>query len=274
MTALVTRILSALVLAPVALGAVYLGGSVYLAVLALAGILMAHELVRLVHAGCVKPQMFLHALVVVLAIFGPALTALGPTAAVAGAIWLASIALTRRSGRGNPWAALTIPYLFVPLISLVVLRLDQSWGLAAVLFVLAVTWATDIAAYFSGRLIGGPKLSPTYSPNKTWAGLAGGVCAAAATGVVAAALIGGTSGVMLGVLGGIFAIVAQLGDIAESAMKRFFRVKDSGTLIPGHGGILDRVDGLVAVATMACAVGAAHAGAIVEAASGLLNWRF
>jgi phosphatidate cytidylyltransferase len=133
------------------------------------------------------------------------------------------------------------------------LILFRKFGLAAALLPIVATVATDVGAYFTGRLIGGPKIAPSVSPSKTWSGLIGGMIAAG-VGVAAVMAVGfdsglwSTSGIVLGVmLGGAFAIVAQAGDFGESFMKRRAGVKDSGTLIPGHGGILDRIDGLLAV---------------------------
>ena len=115
-----------------------------------------------------------------------------------------------------------------------------------VFWLLAVVWATDIGAYFAGRGIGGPKLAPSISPNKTWAGLIGGALSAGLVGTLAAGLT--DSDATLLVVGGmILAVVAQGGDLLESWCKRHFGVKDSSHIIPGHGGILDRVDGLLAV---------------------------
>ena len=124
-------------------------------------------------------------------------------------------------------------------------------GWAAVLFILVVVWATDIAAYFAGRGIGGPKLWPRVSPKKTWSGALGGTAAALVAGglVVALSGIGGfVTGAALAVP---LSIAAQAGDLFESAVKRKFGVKDSGTIIPGHGGVLDRVDGLFGAAALA-----------------------
>jgi phosphatidate cytidylyltransferase len=106
---------------------------------------------------------------------------------------------------------------------------------------------TDVGAYAAGRTIGGPKLMPSVSPSKTWAGLAGGVAASVAGALVAASLVEGANPWVLAPIAALLAVIAQIGDLMESAVKRFFHVKDSGKLIPGHGGILDRVDGQVAV---------------------------
>jgi phosphatidate cytidylyltransferase len=136
-------------------------------------------------------------------------------------------------------------YVAIPAFALVVL----SWAWFAILFwVMVVTWATDIFAYFAGRSIGGPKLAPRISPNKTWAGLAGGVVGAEIMGaLVAYAFDLGTPFLELG---GLMGIIAQGGDLYESWLKRRAGVKDSGTLLPGHGGALDRLDGLLPVAVV------------------------
>ena len=137
-----------------------------------------------------------------------------------------------------------------PAIALLWLRGDEPWGFWAVLFVIAVVVATDVAAFICGRTFGGPKLAPAISPNKTWSGLAGGISAAA----LAAALftwVTGSSAIELAVLGAVLGAVAQAGDLTESALKRAFGVKDASNLIPGHGGFMDRADGIVAAAIAA-----------------------
>ena len=116
------------------------------------------------------------------------------------------------------------------------------------LWLFAVVWATDIGAYAAGRTIGGPKLAPAISPNKTWSGLAGGVALAAAVGAIAAWIQGAVDVVLLAAVSGVLAVVAQGGDLLESRLKRRVGAKDSSNLIPGHGGFLDRFDGILAAA--------------------------
>lgn len=169
------------------------------------------------------------------------------------------------------WRFAGIIYAGAPLVALVALRTDPEYGLAALFWLFAMVWGTDIFAYFTGRLVGGPKIWPRISPKKTWAGLIGGVCAAAIAGAGAAHVMGTTSPVVLALVSAALAIVAQAGDFLESAVKRHFHVKDSGTLIPGHGGLMDRVDGLVAAAVVAFALGSARAG-FDHAAAGILIW--
>ena len=131
-------------------------------------------------------------------------------------------------------------------------------------------WASDSAAYFAGRLIGGPRLAPVISPNKTWAGSIGAMVGAAIAGAAAAKLLVGAALAPV-FLGMALSIVAQAGDLFKSALKRKYGLKDSGNLIPGHGGIIDRVDGAVAAALAAAIVGILRAGAS-GAGEGLLAW--
>lgn len=146
------------------------------------------------------------------------------------------------------WRIFAILYIAVPAISLIyIVGLDS--GISIIIFMLLLIWATDIAAYFAGRLIGGPKLIPSISPKKTWAGLLGGMLAAAIIGALAAIPLA-LSFMSLAMFGAFVAVVAQAGDFCESWIKRQFGVKDSGTLIPGHGGLMDRVDGLLFVAPL------------------------
>ncbi|MDB5478779.1 MAG: hypothetical protein JWM96_1274 [Alphaproteobacteria bacterium] len=136
-------------------------------------------------------------------------------------------------------------YLGLPAFCLIWLR---QQGLAPILMVILAVWLTDTGAYFAGRHFGGPKLAPKISPNKTWSGLIGGMVAAAlVTGLVALAFRLEIWGVYFGV-GAMLAVIAQIGDLFESHMKRRAGVKDSGKIMPGHGGVLDRIDGLLSAA--------------------------
>lgn len=148
------------------------------------------------------------------------------------------------SGKGNLGAA-GLAYALLSAISIDQLRMGGESGLAAIIFLFAVVWSTDCMAYVVGRLIGGRKLAPSISPGKTWSGAIGGALFAVIFGWLAAYLVGVHIGpaILIGAL--ILSIVSQIGDLFESAIKRRFGVKDSSNLIPGHGGVMDRVDGLV-----------------------------
>ncbi len=248
--ALRLRIASSLVLAPPALVAAWLGRPWFDLLVALGGVLMAWEWGRLADHGATRGCWLLVGVTVaVLA------TGLAPGGLALGVRLLAPAAIGL--GIVGAWLGMRSPALLglgvaaigAPCLALAWLRADPVDGRATLLWVLALVWATDIGAYAAGRGLGGPKLAPRISPNKTWAGLAGGVLAAAATGAGAAALAGG-SALMVAPLSALLAIAAQGGDLGESLLKRHFGVKDSGNLIPGHGGILDRVDGLAAAAPL------------------------
>jgi len=271
--ALLKRAISAALMLPPVLAAIWYGGWPFTVLLAVAALVMAYEWARMVGQGDRWPGLF--ALVAAGTAGGIVLLAAGadwrwPLAAVAAA-WLCSMALSAKKDLSRRWSALIVPHIALPLFALWLLRADQAHGLAATLWVFAIVWATDTAAYFAGRAIGGPKLAPRFSPKKTWAGLIGGAIAAGLTGLAVALVLGNTSTLVLIGLGAVLAVIAQAGDIVESAAKRYFGVKDSGALIPGHGGLLDRVDGLVTAAVAAFLVGAVHTG-VWDAAKGLLIW--
>ena len=150
------------------------------------------------------------------------------------------------------------------------LRSDQESGFDALIFVLLVVWATDIGGYFAGRSIGGPKLWPSVSPNKTWAGAIGGFAASLLIAGGFAAFSLGRALPLLG-LGALLSVTGQLGDLFESAVKRHFGVKDSSHLIPGHGGLMDRLDSLVAVFVVAAFFGFLRHG-VDGIGRGLMVW--
>lgn len=160
-----------------------------------------------------------------------------------------SITVSNNHNQPIIWSLLGIIYIALPCISLFWL-INLANGQNLILWLLLTIWVTDSAAYFCGRLIGGRKLFPKTSPKKTWAGLFGGIAGACVVGIfIAPYIISGHFGLLI-VLNGFLAVLSQLGDFLESWVKRRFGVKDSGTLIPGHGGILDRVDGLTITAPL------------------------
>lgn len=169
------------------------------------------------------------------------------------------------------WVAAGVLYAGALLTAPILLRRDAELGLVAILFLFALVWATDIAGYFTGRAFGGPKLAPSISPNKTWSGAIGGVIGGmlAAGAIAALAGIGNLPAIALVAFG--LSAAAQVGDLFESAIKRRFGAKDAGRLIPGHGGVMDRLDGFIAAAAVAMALGIIRAD-MDTAAQGLLLW--
>lgn len=264
-----TRILSALVLAPVALALAWAGGWFFAALIGAAAIAMAHELGGLLLDGRREAAVLACFAIAAVLLAGSGLPAV---ALIAGASGLA-FAAAARAWRDRPlWPVLAAyPYLILPLVAMIWLRADPQLGLVAIFWLLGVVWATDSFAYFTGRAIGGPKLIPRLSPKKTWAGLLGGMAGAALVGAAVSLWLGMGSAPLLAALSAGLAVLSQAGDFAESALKRRAGVKDSGKLIPGHGGILDRVDGLVAAAMGAGAIALLHAGAAGPGA-GVLIW--
>ena len=254
---LLMRVLAAAVLVPLALACAYVGGLLWSALVTLAVIGLYIEWLMVV--GALHQRRVAVAGVIALALGGACL-ALGRfepalLAAVAG---LAVIALL--SGQGRLWSVAGFLYAGAALFAAVLLRADREMGFAALVFAMLVVWATDIGGYFAGRGIGGPKLWPRVSPNKTWAGAVGGFLGSLVVAAgFAASGIGRT--VPLLVLGGVLSVAGQLGDLFESAVKRRFGVKDSSHIIPGHGGLMDRLDGLVAVLMLAAVFGFVRHGA-------------
>jgi len=167
------------------------------------------------------------------------------------------------------WTAAGVIYAGSMLISVCLLRASSPYGLRVILWLFAVVWGTDIMAYFGGRLIGGPKLWVRVSPGKTWSGFFVGIVSGAAAGLLAAPESTRLWGVFA--VGLVAAIASQGGDLFESAIKRHFGVKDSGHLIPGHGGAMDRLDGFIAAALVAAMIGAFRSG-WGQMASGVLQW--
>jgi phosphatidate cytidylyltransferase len=221
---LLSRVLSALVLAPVAVAAVYYGAWPFLLFWVVAASVVLWEWTRLV-GGVARPG----------------------------------------------WAVLGLVYAALLLIAPVLLRHDQNYGMAAIFVLFAIVWTTDVAGYFAGRAIGGPKLAPAVSPKKTWSGAIAGLIGAGIVVGFGAQYIAGASIAPLLALAVVLSIASQAGDLAESALKRRFDVKDASQIIPGHGGVMDRLDGFWAAVICAVIIGVARGG-FSEPAKGLLVW--
>lgn len=260
------RILSAIVIGSAALGFTVLGGMAFRLFAAAMALLVFHEWLSMRPALPAAHRFVawgLLALVLVLIVAGAAVVSVSAAIAIVIALVLVHGVL---AGAGW-WVGAGLAYALVPTLALAFLRGSDVAGLAAILFLFAVVWATDIGAFFVGRALGGPKLAPAISPGKTWSGAVGGTVVAVLAGVLVHQLAGAASPVIgIGVLALVLSAVSQLGDLFESAVKRRHGVKDSGTIIPGHGGVMDRVDGLVAAAVVLYAAGALYTGAADPAA--------
>ncbi len=243
------RILSSVILVPVVLALVVVSSWSFALLVVVSAVLLALEWRHMMAArfgrgagdlaGAVAGAVAV--LVAVLALLGltkPAL-ALAFLGALLGGI-VASLLVAAPF-----WVGLGTLYLSLPMLALIWLRAVPDIGLALVLWLLAVVWTTDIMAYFVGRGVGGARLAPAISPSKTWSGLCGGVAGAALVGGGVALTAGPFRFLPAVALAAALAIVAQTGDLAESALKRRAGVKDSGSVIPGHGGLFDRVDGML-----------------------------
>ena len=244
---LLLRILSAAILIPVAVAAVWAGGPWFSLVVGIFAVGMAWEWGGICNRAqpiALQSPAIIAAVAIpsLLAAAGWLLPGLLVAATGAGAIAVLGAGRVRRAA----WLA-PAGTLYIAVAVLAVLHLRLEGGLWPTLWLFVVVWATDIAAYAAGRSIGGPLLAPALSPRKTWSGLLGGATAAAAAGAAMAAG-GGPPLALAAGLGFALAVVAQAGDLAESAAKRYVGVKDASGLIPGHGGVLDRLDGLMAAA--------------------------
>lgn len=218
---LALRIASAAVLAPVAIGAAYVGGWPFMGFWAAAGLIVAWEWARMVT--------------------GPA------------------------------WIVSGVVYALALFAAPVLLRADPEFGLLAIVLLFAIVWSTDVFGYFAGRAIGGPKLMPAVSPKKTWAGAVGGTLGAMIAAVIVARLFGSFGIMAVAGIALLLSVCAQAGDLFESFVKRKFGVKDSSQIIPGHGGVMDRLDGFWAAAVVGCLIGLARGG-FDAPARGLLVW--
>ncbi|MBY0338305.1 MAG: phosphatidate cytidylyltransferase [Acetobacteraceae bacterium] len=252
------RAATAAVLVPVAVAAVWLGGALWALLVAVAVGGMTWEWVRIC-GGRTRALPGAAVPAAVLLAVGAAFLSwpwLGFVVLGLGAYAAASLATRREATVPPAWLGFGVLYIGVAGVALVELRHDDAAGRENVLFLFLVVWASDIGAYLAGRRFGGPKLWPAVSPNKTWSGAAGGLAAAMAVGAAAAWVLepGSASG-RAALVAAALGLATQAGDLLESWIKRRFGVKDSSGLIPGHGGLLDRLDGVLAAAPAAALLG-------------------
>jgi phosphatidate cytidylyltransferase len=267
---LAVRIVSGALMAFAALASAWVGGWVFFAFWLCAALaVLAEWLAMVTGAWRLTPVALAGALAVVLS---------GTLAFTGHAVWsliaaLAGSALIRILARTRPDALLTAAsaaYASAAVVPVILLRADPLEGVTAIFFLFAVVWGSDIMAYFTGRTVGGPKLWPTVSPKKTWSGFVGGTVFGALAGTGVAFVVGLSALPFHFMIGVALAVVSQGGDLLESALKRHFGVKDASHLIPGHGGVMDRLDGFIAASLLAVLIGLCRDFALP--AVGLLQW--
>jgi phosphatidate cytidylyltransferase len=268
-TELALRVGSALVLAPLAIGTAYFGDWPFKLLWALAAIGVFWEWSALVAGTERRPVVMVGAAALALAFV------LAGSDRLMGAIVVIALAPLAVAPFAPPqqrgWVAAGVPYAAAIGVAPVLLRADAEEGFLAMVFLFAIVWATDIVAYFVGRLVGGPRLAPRISPKKTWSGALGGLAAAILAAIILAKLAGLAGSFALVLVAAVLSCIAQAGDLFESLLKRQFGAKDSSHLIPGHGGLMDRLDGFVAAGLVAALIGLARGG-FEAPGRGLLVW--
>ncbi|KZL21882.1 Phosphatidate cytidylyltransferase [Pseudovibrio axinellae] len=265
---LLLRALSAVILAPIALVLTWAGGF-WFAGLALLGMLIVYwEWHRIILQNTLRPIALLG--YVLLLFIGYAYYLAEPIWIAAGLV-VGALVLYGAGGfdRSARWLSHGYLYAGLSLVALLSLRQGDE-GLFFIIYLFLVVWGTDIGAYVCGRSFGGPKLWPAVSPNKTWSGALGGIAFSSLLGMGFVAFAGGTQLLWAFALAVVLSAVSQLGDLFESSLKRRFKVKDSSRLIPGHGGLLDRVDGLVAAAVFSYVIGVMLGGQLFDPNAGLM----
>ena len=244
---LLVRLVSAFILIPIVLVDVYLGGWWFTALIMLVAVLAMREWARMISGeqGGWWFYTLLGLVAAIVLVSGPLPNA-GWSVLWIGKALLTALVVTYFAKKPH-LVALGVPYVLLPALAMLWLR-GHDDGLRLIIYLFFVVWATDTGAYVVGRIIGGPKLAPNISPKKTWSGAVGGTIIAGITGLVVAMIYNTELPIVAFAIGIMLAIITQLGDLLESGVKRHYAVKDSGGSIPGHGGILDRIDGLITAA--------------------------
>lgn len=265
---IVLRIASALVLAAVALGATLYSPWTFLVLVMVGGGLAVWEWGRLTRGNGFDGTALISAVAVgaaavLISLRQPNLAALILTA-VSVAIFV-----TQPTRSESAWSLAGLLYVALPAAALVWLRGDPALGAIAVVYLFVVAWTTDTASYAAGRLIGGPKLAPRISPRKTWSGFIIGALTPALVGIAFAFALKSTSALWLALVSVALALACQVGDLTESWVKRRFGAKDMSRMIPGHGGLLDRIDGVLFAAVVAALIAVRD---LANPGRGLLIW--
>jgi phosphatidate cytidylyltransferase len=264
---LAKRLASALVMAALAILAVVAGGWPFVMFWAAAAVGVFWEWSTMVAGGVAARTTGIAALILAAVAVGVGHLSVALAALAAGSAGVAGASAPRLRG----WGAAGVAYGGVALLAPVVLRRDLALGLVAILFLFAVVWSTDVLGYFVGRAIGGPRLAPPVSPNKTWAGACGGAVGAVAAGAAVAFVSGEMALPTAAAVAFALSVASQAGDLFESAVKRRFGVKDTSHVIPGHGGLMDRLDGFIAASGVAALIGIMRCGADAPA-RGFMLW--
>lgn len=272
-TDLVPRVVSAIIMIAPALLTLVAGGRLFAAFWFAASVAIHWEWQRMVGGERPLLRLLVGAVALVAATYLTLAIALDAAVFV---LFAGAVALAYAAGPGKRlWSAGGLFYAAALVTSVCLLRFSVFDGFEVVLWLFAIVWGTDVMAYLGGRVIGGRKLAPRISPSKTWSGLLTGVICGTLIGISILAIatpLAGANVLPILLLGLVIAAVSQGGDLFESTVKRHFGIKDASRLIPGHGGVMDRLDGFIAAATFAALFGLARAGTAAVAAHGLFRW--
>lgn len=262
------RLASAIVMIILTATALYLGGYIFAAVVGAVFAGAYREWENMITRAPLTPANM--ALIGLVGLSGLAFPLAGPFASM-GIIGIAVVIALAMRGEWMIWRIIGLLIYGAIIIAALAMRGDSMAGVWAGIYLGTVVWMTDSAAFFTGRQIGGEKLAPAISPSKTWSGALGGLALGTGAGLLAWSLLTPSPWWIGLVLSMTISILGQLGDLGESAIKRHFRIKDSGDIIPGHGGLMDRLDSLTFGVLLVLLVGALHAG-FGSVAEGLLYW--
>lgn len=253
------RVASSVVLAPAAMAATYVGGPVFAVLIAFAATLMAYEWARMVDRTAFTPLFYALAISGAGAFYCAADGRYSLAFTLCGVGVIAGALSAHAGARRYAWAGFGAIYILAPCVALIWLREFVENGRALTFTLFFIVWMADIGAYFAGRFVGGPRISRALSPEKTWSGVVGGIILGGLAGAAATKWIYGEGSFFaFAAIGASLGLTSVLGDLAESAFKRVFGVKDSSALIPGHGGVLDRLDGMIFATTAMTAALFAH----------------
>ena len=263
------RVPSAVALGLLALGATWYGGFLFLLFWTLAALIVWYEWATIISAEPRTPVLAFGALAIVVA--AVLLILKFPIVALLAIMIGAGVIFVMTRGDGRNWSSSGLVYAAFAAIPIIILRDDPKFGFFAAIWLYAVVWLTDIAAYFFGKFIGGKKLAPSISPSKTWSGAIGGTLFGVLGGAMVATLANARFAFIHIVIALAVSVFSQAGDIYESSVKRKFGTKDSSKLLPGHGGVMDRLDAFIAACALALAIGLMRGG-FSSPAAGLLAW--